>query len=89
MDGQLSDLRDFVRSERLHAVDAKSDTPLPPDQAADEAFQKLGGLIRKFENSETPYLSVVLPMWENRYGNYDDLARIKEWSAGGTGEDEE
>lgn len=60
-----------------------------PDDAADEALQKLEGLIRKFENRETPYHSVVLPMWENRYGNYDDLARIKEWSAGGNGEDEE
>jgi ATP-dependent helicase/nuclease subunit B len=26
-------------------------------------------------------------MWTNRYGRYDDLARIKEWSAGGLGED--
>lgn len=67
----------------------KGDPPQSPDQVADEAFQKLEGLIRKFENIETPYLSVVLPMWENRYGDYDNLARIKEWSAGGTGEDEE
>jgi ATP-dependent helicase/nuclease subunit B len=22
-------------------------------------------------------------MWSNRYGSYDDLARIKEWSAAG------
>jgi ATP-dependent helicase/nuclease subunit B len=22
-------------------------------------------------------------MWTNRYGSYDDLARIKEWSAAG------
>ncbi|WP_072338513.1 sigma-70 family RNA polymerase sigma factor [Devosia enhydra] len=27
-DAQLSDLRDFARSERVHAVDGKSDTPL-------------------------------------------------------------
>ena len=60
-----------------------------PDEAADEALRELEGLIRKFENQETPYRSVVLPMWENRYGNYDNLARIKEWSAGGMGEDEE
>ncbi|TKT71111.1 double-strand break repair protein AddB [Afipia massiliensis] len=67
----------------------KSDTPQPPDEAADEALQKLEGLIREFENQDTPYRSVVLPMWENRYGNYDNLARIKEWSAGGMGDDEE
>jgi len=67
----------------------KSDPPQPPDDAADEALQKLEGLIRQFENQDTPYRSVILPMWENRYGNYDNLARIKEWSAGGMGEDEE
>jgi ATP-dependent helicase/nuclease subunit B len=67
----------------------KGDTAQPPDEAADEALRELEGLIRKFENQDTPYRSVVLPMWENRYGNYDNLARIKEWSAGGMGEDEE
>ena len=66
----------------------KGDTPQPPDDAADEALQKLEGLIRTFENKETPYRSVVLPMWENRYGNYDDLARIKEWSAIGDGQED-
>jgi ATP-dependent helicase/nuclease subunit B len=66
----------------------KSDT-LSPDEAADEALRKLEGLIREFESQDTPYRSVILPMWENRYGKYDDLARIKEWSAGGMGSDEE
>ena len=66
----------------------KSDPPQPPDDAADEALQKLETLIRTFENKDTPYRSVVLPMWENRYGNYDDLARIKEWSAIGDGQED-
>jgi len=43
-------------------------------------------LIRKFEDEEQPYTSLVLSMWSDRYGRYDDLARIKEWSAGGIGE---
>ncbi len=29
------------------------------------------------------YTSLNLSMWSNRYGTYDDLARIKEWSAAG------
>lgn len=66
----------------------KSDPPQPPDDAADQALQQLEGLIRTFENKDTPYRSVVLPMWENRYGNYDDLARIKEWSAIGDGQED-
>ncbi|MES2750402.1 MAG: double-strand break repair protein AddB [Pseudomonadota bacterium] len=61
-----------------------------PDDAADEALRKLEALIREFEKPDQPYRSVVLSMWANRYGNYDDLARIKEWSAaGGAGGGEE
>lgn len=54
---------------------------LYPDDVADEALQKLEALIRKFEDETTPYTSLNLTMWSNRYGSYDDLARIKEWSA--------
>jgi ATP-dependent helicase/nuclease subunit B len=54
-----------------------------PDQAADYALQELNILIRKFDNEEQGYKSLNLPMWTTRYGAYDDLARIKEWSAAG------
>jgi len=60
-----------------------NDTPQPPDEAADYALEQLEALIRKFENEETAYTSLNLSMWSNRYGSYDDLARIKEWSAAG------
>ena len=59
------------------------DTPQPPDAAADEARNKLESLIRAFENEAQAYTSLNLSMWSNRYGSYDDLARIKEWSAAG------
>jgi ATP-dependent helicase/nuclease subunit B len=60
-----------------------------PDAAADHALARLAGLVRRFEDEATPYRSLVLPMWKNRYGTYDDLARVKEWSAAGEeGEDE-
>jgi ATP-dependent helicase/nuclease subunit B len=61
----------------------KSDQPQPPDVAADEARRKLEALIRAFENEDQAYTSLNLSMWSNRYGAYDDLARIKEWSAAG------
>ncbi len=61
----------------------KNETPQPPDEAADYALAQLEALIRKFENEAEPYRSLNLPMWTNRYGSYDDLARIKEWSAAG------
>jgi ATP-dependent helicase/nuclease subunit B len=59
------------------------DTPQLPDDAADEARRKLEALIRAFENEDQAYTSLNLSMWSNRYGSYDDLARIKEWSAAG------
>jgi ATP-dependent helicase/nuclease subunit B len=61
----------------------KNETPQPPDKAADYALAQLAELISKFENEAEPYRSMNLPMWTNRYGSYDDLARIKEWSAAG------
>ncbi len=61
----------------------RKDEPQHPDDAAIEARAKLEALIRKFEDEATGYTSLALSMWTNRYGAYDDLARIKEWSANG------
>jgi len=70
--------------ERILELKIKpNDTPQPPDTAAAEARQKLEALIRAFEDETQAYTSLNLPMWTNRYGTYDDLARIKEWSAAG------
>lgn len=38
-------------------------------------------LIRAFAEPATPYLSIPRPKWRGRFGDYDHLARIKEWSA--------
>jgi ATP-dependent helicase/nuclease subunit B len=60
------------------------------DAAADAALDRLKTLVTRFEDESTPYRPLVLSMWTHRYGTYDDLARVKEWSlAGGAGEDEE
>jgi ATP-dependent helicase/nuclease subunit B len=61
----------------------QSDTPQTPDAAANHARQQLENLIRSFEEETQGYTSLNLSMWANRYGSYDDLARIKEWSAAG------
>ncbi|HYW64183.1 MAG TPA: double-strand break repair protein AddB [Bradyrhizobium sp.] len=65
----------------------KGDQAQLPDDAADYARKELEKLVRRFEDEEQPYKSLAMSMWSNRYGRYDDLARIKEWSAGGLGED--
>jgi ATP-dependent helicase/nuclease subunit B len=70
--------------ERILELKIKpGDTPQPPDTAAADARAKLEALIRAFEDESQAYTSLNLPMWTNRYGSYDDLARIKEWSAAG------
>jgi ATP-dependent helicase/nuclease subunit B len=59
------------------------DQPQSPDAAADYARAQLEALVRRFENPDEPYRSLVLSMWTARYGDYDNLARVKEWSAAG------
>jgi ATP-dependent helicase/nuclease subunit B len=58
-----------------------------PDEHADRALARLRSVVEKFADVKTPYRSLVSPMWKARYGEYDHLARVAEWSAGG--EDEE
>jgi ATP-dependent helicase/nuclease subunit B len=60
---------------------------LDPDRAADKALARLTDLVTRFEDETTPYRSLMLPMWKDRYGTYDDLARVKEWSQTGGAED--
>ncbi len=69
--------------QRSLELKIKNETPQPPDEAAAYARQELETLIRQFDNDTEPYRSLNLPMWASRYGSYDDLARIKEWSAAG------
>ena len=54
-----------------------------PDAVADTARARLTELVTRFEDETTPYRSLVLSMWSHRYGTYDDLARVKEWSLSG------
>jgi ATP-dependent helicase/nuclease subunit B len=59
------------------------------DAVADEALERLRALVTRFEDESMPYRSLVLSMWTRRYGTYDDLARIKEWSPSGGAEGDE
>ena len=53
-----------------------------PDSHADRALQKLAALASRFDSDTEPYRSLVHPMWKTQYGDYDHLARVKEWSSG-------
>jgi ATP-dependent helicase/nuclease subunit B len=49
---------------------------------AERALAKLTQVATRFEDEQQPYLPLVLSMWKSRYGTYDHLARVKEWSVG-------
>ena len=55
---------------------------------ADRALQKLRDLATRFEDEDTPYRSLVHPMWATRYGDYDHLARVLEWTSAGEEDDD-
>jgi ATP-dependent helicase/nuclease subunit B len=59
-----------------------------PDAEADKAFTRFTEFARRFESEDYPYAPLVLSKWRKRYGDYDHLSRVKEWSATG-GEIEE
>jgi ATP-dependent helicase/nuclease subunit B len=53
------------------------------DSQADYALRRLTEIARRFDDENQPYRSLVHPMWTTHYGDYDHLARVKEWSATG------
>jgi ATP-dependent helicase/nuclease subunit B len=60
-----------------------------PDLEADKALRALGRVAARFADAATPYRSRERPMFMRRgYGDYDHLARVREWSLFG-GVDEE
>jgi ATP-dependent helicase/nuclease subunit B len=53
------------------------------DAHADYALKRLTGVAARFLVQNEPYRSLVHPMWKTQYGEYDHLARVKEWAASG------
>ncbi|MGH6664438.1 MAG: double-strand break repair protein AddB, partial [Pseudolabrys sp.] len=50
---------------------------------ADNALARLTGVAARFLKLETAYRPLAHPMWSTHYGDYDHLARVKEWSLTG------
>jgi ATP-dependent helicase/nuclease subunit B len=78
-------LKGGARAGEFKPITFKEGTP---DSQADRALEKLTALVRRFDDDNEPYRSLVHPMWKARYGDYDHLARVKEWSATGGVEDD-
>lgn len=51
------------------------------------ALEGLTGLLRHYENERAAYLSRPRVQFRGHYGDYDHLARVKEWSAADGGEE--
>ncbi|WP_158815335.1 double-strand break repair protein AddB [Methylocapsa sp. S129] len=52
-------------------------------EIVEKHFGELIVLLEQFAKVETPYLSRPYPKFASRFGAYDHLARVKEWSATG------
>ena len=51
------------------------------DRLAIVSRELLEALIRAYATDDAAYQSIPRPKWRGRFGQYDHLARIKEWSA--------
>ncbi len=70
------------------ATDPASDDDMSPADLADASYERLVRLIGAYRNPTTSYPSRPRIMFETATsGDYDHLARVKEWSAG-EGDDE-
>ena len=56
---------------------------------AADAHRRLAGRIIRFDDPATPYVSRQIAEKTTYAGDYDHLARVREWSASGWADDEE
>ena len=64
-------------------MDIKFEKDTTTDDNAEHALKRLTGIAARFLVDGEPYRSLVHPMWKKQYGDYDHLARVKEWAASG------
>jgi ATP-dependent helicase/nuclease subunit B len=85
----------FVRLKANGEVDQESildynRQPRSAEDLAEDAWARLERLLAHYRNPDVGYLSRALPLREGEAdGDYDHLARVAEWSAGGDGTDGE
>ena len=53
------------------------------DEMVERHFAGMIELLDQFRDAQTPYLSRPAPKFAKSFGDYDHLARVKEWSATG------
>ncbi|MCB2102520.1 MAG: double-strand break repair protein AddB, partial [Rhodobacterales bacterium] len=60
---------------------------LDPEAEADKALAGLKRMITRYDFEDTPYPSRPKVQFQFREGDYDHLARVREWGADGDGDD--
>lgn len=74
--------RDLIYLSLADGDKARQPQNLPEAMAlADEALARLVQRIIRFQDPATPYTSRVQPLYSDADGDYDHLARVREWSA--------
>jgi ATP-dependent helicase/nuclease subunit B len=51
------------------------------EDVSEKTWLGFKGLIKEYDNPDKPYLSHTRPVKQNDYGDYDHLARVKEWKS--------
>jgi ATP-dependent helicase/nuclease subunit B len=73
----------FWRLSGAREPGAIRDAANDPITVAAEAYAGLLALVRKFDDPSTPYEARPRPDKAPQYSDYEHLARVKEWTAGG------
>lgn len=79
-------LLSFWRLSGGRPAGAITDAKGTPADLAATSLARLQRLIDDFDNVDTPYRSRPRPAAAPRFSDYDHLARVKEWTAGGPGD---
>lgn len=75
----------MLRAVRLMARTRETPTDVGgADALGAKALGYLGDLIARYDAPHMPYRSRVMMLTQAQPGDFDHLARVKEWSAGGT-----
>ena len=73
---------------RIRGIDPAGAEREIPLETIDAAWKGLCGLIGSFDHLDTAYVSRRAPMFLRASGDYDHLARVREWSGADNGEEE-
>jgi len=70
----------------IQSIDFEGSTP---DDEAERALAELTKVLASFADPQQPYHALLHPMWKTRYGVYDHLARVREWSVASAADGED